>query len=81
MFLYNSLSIKNGEKMINIKVKPGEDFNKAFRRFKRAVENEGIMRELKKRKCYLKPSARKKEKRKLAAKKRRKTEMRMKKTK
>ena len=42
--------------MINIKVKQGEDFMKAFRRFKRAVENEGIMRELKKRQCYLKPS-------------------------
>ena len=63
--------------MINIKVKPGEDFNKAFRRFKRAVENEGLMRELKKRQHYLKPSERKKEKRKLAAKRRRKTESRL----
>tara|TARA_A100001011_G_C13990169_1_gene706909 strand:+ start:413 stop:622 length:210 start_codon:yes stop_codon:yes gene_type:complete len=62
--------------MVNIKLKPGEDFFKAFRRFKRAVENEGIMRELKKRQAYLKPSARKKEKRKLAAKRRRKAEIR-----
>ena len=62
--------------MVHIKVKPGEDFNRAFRRFKRAVENEGIMRELKKRQHYLKPSQAKKEKRKLAAKRRRKAEVR-----
>jgi small subunit ribosomal protein S21 len=63
--------------MIHVKVKPGEDFNRAFRRFKRAVENEGIMRELKKRQYYLKPSAAKKAKRKLAAKRRRKAEVRL----
>ena len=63
-----------GEKMIIIKAKNNEDFNKLFRRFKRAVEREGIMKELKKRKHYLKPSVRKKEKRKQAAKRRRKLE-------
>jgi small subunit ribosomal protein S21 len=62
--------------MVHIRVKSNEDFNKAFRRFKRAVENEGIMREIKKRQHYLKPSERKKEKRKLAAKRRRKAEIR-----
>ena len=64
--------------MVNIKLRHDEDFNRAFRRFKRAVENEGMIRELKKRQCYLKPSERKKEKRKLAAKRRRKAELRKK---
>lgn len=58
--------------MIFIKVKPGEPFEKAMRRFKRKVETEGIMRELKKRKHHLTKSERKKEKRKLAEKRRRK---------
>lgn len=58
--------------MVKIKVKQGEMFEKALRRFKRAVENEGIMRTLKRKRYYLKPSARKKEKRKLAAKRRKK---------
>ena len=58
--------------MIKIKSKQNEPFEKLFRRFKRAVEKEGIMREMKKRRHYLKPSERKKEKRKAAAKRRRK---------
>ena len=58
--------------MIKIKLKQNEAFEKLFRRFKRAVEKEGIMREMKKRRHYLKPSERKKEKRKAAAKRRRK---------
>ena len=65
--------------MIVIKAKNNEDFNKLFRRFKRAVEREGIMRELKKRKHYMKPSIKKKEKRKQAAKRRRKIENSMRK--
>ena len=31
--------------MIILKIKNGEPFDKAFRKFKRKVENEGIMRE------------------------------------
>ena len=58
--------------MIIVKVKQGEPFDKAFRRFKRRVESEGIMRELKKRKHHLTKSQKKREKRKLAAKRRRK---------
>jgi len=53
-------------------VRKGEDINKAIRRFKRKVESEGIMRDLKKKRYYLKPSERKKVKRELAAKRRRK---------
>lgn len=59
--------------MTMIRVRKGEDINKAIRRFKRKVEAEGIMKELKRRRYYLKPSEAKKEKRKAAEKKRRKT--------
>ena len=58
--------------MIKIKVKPGEPFEKAMRRFKRKVETEGIMKTLKRKRFFMKPSERKKEKRKLAEKRRRK---------
>ena len=53
-------------------VKNNEPFDKAFRRFKRKVETEGIMRTLKRNRYYLKPSERKKEKRKMAEKRRKK---------
>ena len=64
--------------MAKVIVRKGEDINKAIKRFKRKVEREGIMKEVKKRKHYLKPSVRKKEKRIAAAKRRRKTEFRRK---
>ena len=62
--------------MSYVKVRKGEDINRAIRRFKRKVENEGIMRELKRRRYYLKPSEAKKEKQKAAAKRRRKNSVR-----
>lgn len=62
--------------MIILKIKNGEPFDKAFRKFKRKVENEGIMRELKKRRFFMTKSQKKREKRKLAAKRRRKSEQR-----
>ena len=58
--------------MIAIKIKNGESFEKAFRRFKRKVETEGIMRDLKKRQYYMTKSQKKREKRKLSEKRRRK---------
>jgi len=58
--------------MVIIKVKNGEPFEKAMRRFKRKVETEGIMKTLKRKRYYLKPSERKKEKRKAAEKRRKK---------
>lgn len=58
--------------MIIVKVKKGEPVEKAMRRFKRKVETEGIMRELKKRKHHMTRSQKKREKRKLAEKRRRK---------
>ena len=58
--------------MVIIKIKKGEPFEKAVRKFKRKVETEGIMRTLKRNRYYLKPSERKKEKRKMAEKRRKK---------
>lgn len=58
--------------MIIIKIKQGEPFEKSMRRFKRKVETEGIMRELKKRRHHMTKSEKKREKRKLAEKRRRK---------
>ena len=62
--------------MIKIKVKPNEPFEKVIRRFRRKVETEGIMREIKKRKFYMTKSEKRREKRKLAEKRRKKTENR-----
>ena len=58
--------------MIIIKLKQGEPFEKAMRRFKRKVENEGIMKDLKKKQFFLTKSEKRKAKRKAAAKRRRK---------
>ena len=63
--------------MASVRVKKDEDINRAIKRFKRKVEKEGIMKELKRRRYYLKPSERKKEKRIAAAKRRRKVENRI----
>jgi small subunit ribosomal protein S21 len=59
--------------MIVLKIKKGEPFEKSMRRFKRKVENEGIMRDLKKKRYHMTRSQKKREKRKLAEKRRRKT--------
>lgn len=51
------------------KVKDGEKFENALRRFRKSVEKAGILQELRKRECYEKPSQKKK--RKMAAAKKR----------
>jgi len=58
--------------MIIVKVKKGEPIEKAMRRFKRKVENEGIMRDLKKKRYHMTKSQKRREKKKLADKRRRK---------
>jgi small subunit ribosomal protein S21 len=62
--------------MIIVKVRNGEPFEKAMRRFKRKVENEGIMKDIKKRQFYLTKSEKRKAKRKLAAKRRKRANTR-----
>ena len=42
--------------MVSVKIKPGEPFEKALRRFKKKWEKAGILREFKSRAYYLKPS-------------------------
>ena len=59
-----------------VKLKPGENIERAIRRFKRKVEKEGIMKELKRKRYYSKPSVEKKEKRARAEKRRRKMQRR-----
>ena len=57
---------------VHVKVRKGEDPNKAIRRFKKKYEAAGVMRDIKRKRYYMKPSEAKKYKRKMAAKKRRK---------
>lgn len=54
--------------MPSIKVKDGEHFEAALRRFKRAVENTGLMNELRSREAYEKPTEAKKRKKAAAVK-------------
>ncbi|MBI1909893.1 MAG: 30S ribosomal protein S21 [Deltaproteobacteria bacterium] len=55
--------------MTFIKLKEGESFESAVRRFKKSCEKAGILSELRKREHYEKPSVKKKKK-KIAARKR-----------
>lgn len=49
--------------MPGIKVREGESFEQALRRFKKQCEKAGILSELRKREYYEKPSMKKKKKR------------------
>lgn len=55
--------------MPDVKVREGESFEHAYRKFKKQVEKAGILSEIRKREFYEKPSAKRKRKR-AAAKKR-----------
>jgi small subunit ribosomal protein S21 len=57
----------------------GEDIEKAIKRFKKTVDREGILLEVKKRRYYAKPAVEKHEKLKKMERKRRKKMMRTKK--
>ena len=48
--------------MAGVRVEPNEPFELALKRFKKEVEKEGILSELKKRQFYEKPSVRRKKK-------------------
>jgi len=56
--------------MISIKLRHGQDPNKAFQKLKNILINEGLFEELKKRKYYSKPSKKKRLKSENAAKQR-----------
>lgn len=59
--------------MTKVVVKDGEPFEKALKRFKKKVEAAGILKEVRRRECYLKPSIRRKEKQRSAEKRRRRS--------
>ena len=61
-----------------VKVRKGEDVNKAIRRFKKKYEAAGVLKDVKRKRYYMKPSEAKKYKRAMAAKKRRKAARRRK---
>ncbi len=48
--------------MSEIEVRKDESFESALRRFKKKIEREGILREIKERKHYEKPSEKKRKK-------------------
>ena len=45
--------------MAHVELQPGESFDSALRRFKRKVQQEAIIKEIKKHTVYLKPGERK----------------------
>ena len=59
--------------MTLVLVREGEPLERALRRFKKKVESAGILKDARRREHYLKPSVRKKEKIRAAAKRRRRT--------
>ena len=58
--------------MPGVKLREGESFEQALRRFKKQCEKAGILSELRKREFYEKPSIKKKRKQQAAEKKRKK---------
>ena len=63
---------------VHVKVRKGEDVNKAIRRFKKKYEAAGVLKDIRRKRYYMKPSEAKKHKRIAAAKKRRKAARRRK---
>lgn len=48
--------------MSEVEIRKGESFESALRRFKKKIEREGIIREIKERKHYEKPSEKRRKK-------------------
>jgi small subunit ribosomal protein S21 len=69
IFVSNVFLKGGGSYMPGVKVREGESFESALKRFKKQCEKAGILSEIRKREHYEKPSVRKKKKA-LAAKKR-----------
>lgn len=59
--------------MTKVVVKEGEPFEKVLKRFKKKVEAAGILKEVRRREHYLKPSIKRKEKQRSADKRRRRS--------
>lgn len=68
------IAARGGEFLVaKVIVKEGEPFEKALKRFKKKVEAAGILKEVRRREHYLKPSIRRKEKQRAAEKRRRRS--------
>lgn len=63
--------------MIRVHVRDGEPIERALKRFKRKVEQSGVLKEVRKREHYLKPSVKKKLKARAAEARARKREKRL----
>lgn len=63
--------------MTKVAVREGESIERALKRFKRKVEQSGILKEVRKREHYLKPSVKKKLKARAAEARARKREKRL----
>ena len=63
---------------VHVKVRKGEDVSKTIRRFKKKYEAAGVLKDIKRKRYYMKPSEAKKYKRAMASKKRRKAARRRK---
>ena len=63
--------------MTKVIVKEDEPFEKAVRRFKKKVEAAGVIKEVRRREHYLKPSIRRKQKQQAAVKRRRRSATRV----
>ena len=64
--------------MAEVRIKDGESFEKAMKRFRRAVDRAGIRKECRRRMFYLKPSEQRRIKRRQAERRRRKAMRRQK---
>ncbi|MBL4655388.1 MAG: 30S ribosomal protein S21 [Bacteroidia bacterium] len=47
--------------MLRVKIHDGESIDKAIKRFKKKFEKTGVLREIRERQAYIKPSRRKRE--------------------
>jgi len=63
--------------LIKININEGESIDKAFKKFKRKVEQSSILKEIKKREFYLKPSIKNKLKRRATSSRLRKREKKL----
>lgn len=55
-------AVLNSFDFLVVKARPGEENDQLVKRFKRAIENSGLMGELKKREAYKAPAAKKRDK-------------------
>jgi small subunit ribosomal protein S21 len=75
LFAFAAATTRSEVRMTGVRVKDGESFENALKRFKKQCEKAGILSEIRKREHYEKPSVKRKKKA-LAAKKRAMKKMR-----